>query len=111
MDVGPLGYLAIAAHGHADALAITLAHDGRELVVDPGTGSYYSHPDSAHRAPGHPDARHGERGRGGPVGDGRRVPVVAPGRVTVRRVDLAAGEVCAEHDGYTAAGPPVTHRR
>src|ERR1700754_4950041 len=41
MDVGPLGYLSIAAHGHADALAVTLATDGHDLIVDPGTASYY----------------------------------------------------------------------
>ena len=44
MDVGPLGYLSIAAHGHADALAVTLSVDGRELIVDPGTASYYGNP-------------------------------------------------------------------
>ncbi len=30
MDVGPLGYLSIAAHGHADALAVTIAVDGHD---------------------------------------------------------------------------------
>ena len=44
MDVGPLGYLSIAAHGHADALAVTLSAEGRELIVDPGTASYYGNP-------------------------------------------------------------------
>lgn len=41
-DHGPLGYLAIAAHGHADALAITLDVDGEPLLVDPGTYLYHS---------------------------------------------------------------------
>ncbi|WP_421759067.1 heparinase II/III family protein [Devosia sp.] len=41
-DHGPLGYLSIAAHGHADALAITLAIDGRPVLVDPGTYLYGS---------------------------------------------------------------------
>ena len=45
MDVGPLGYLAIAAHGHADALALTLSQDGVELIGDPGAASYYGHPE------------------------------------------------------------------
>jgi uncharacterized heparinase superfamily protein len=39
-DVGPLGYLSIAAHGHADGLSVTLSEGPDELVVDPGTGSY-----------------------------------------------------------------------
>jgi hypothetical protein len=41
-DHGPLGYLSIAAHGHADALAVTLDVDGRPMLVDPGTYLYHS---------------------------------------------------------------------
>ena len=41
-DHGPLGYLAIAAHGHADANAFTLALDGEDVLVDPGTYLYHS---------------------------------------------------------------------
>jgi hypothetical protein len=41
-DAGPLGYLSIAAHGHADALAFTLSVGGREILVDPGTYAYHT---------------------------------------------------------------------
>lgn len=41
-DHGPLGYLSIAAHGHADALALTLAVDDMPVFVDPGTYLYGS---------------------------------------------------------------------
>jgi hypothetical protein len=41
-DHGPLGYLSIAAHGHADALSLTLALDGHPVLVDPGTWLYGS---------------------------------------------------------------------
>jgi hypothetical protein len=41
-DHGPLGYLSIAAHGHADALALTLSIDGVPVLVDPGTWLYGS---------------------------------------------------------------------
>ena len=41
-DHGPLGYLSIAAHGHADCLAVALAIDGRPVLVDPGTYLYGS---------------------------------------------------------------------
>lgn len=41
-DAGPLGYLSIAAHGHADALAFTLSVGGREMLVDPGTYAYHT---------------------------------------------------------------------
>ncbi|MDE2352077.1 MAG: alginate lyase family protein [Alphaproteobacteria bacterium] len=39
-DVGPLGYLSIAAHAHADALAFELRVEGQQILVDPGTYSY-----------------------------------------------------------------------
>lgn len=41
LDCGPLGYLGIAAHGHADALALTLSVCGEPCMVDPGTYSYW----------------------------------------------------------------------
>ena len=39
-DAGPLGYLSIAAHGHADALAVELRYGGAPVLVDPGTFAY-----------------------------------------------------------------------
>ena len=41
VDAGSLGYLSIAAHGHADALAFTLSAGGNEVLVDPGTYAYH----------------------------------------------------------------------
>ncbi len=41
-DAGPLGYLSIAAHGHADALAITLSVGGEPFLIDPGTYAYHT---------------------------------------------------------------------
>ncbi len=41
-DAGSLGYPAIAAHGHADALSVTMAIDGQWWLVDPGTYAYHS---------------------------------------------------------------------
>lgn len=41
VDCGPLGYLGIAAHGHADALSLVLSVAGEECLVDPGTYSYW----------------------------------------------------------------------
>lgn len=43
-DAGALGYLSIAAHGHADALAFTLSAGGREMLIDPGTYAYHTQP-------------------------------------------------------------------
>lgn len=42
IDAGPLGYSAIAAHGHADALAFTLSIGGHEILIDPGTYAYHT---------------------------------------------------------------------
>ncbi len=42
VDAGPLGYLSIASHGHADALAFTLSVAGKNLLIDPGTYAYHT---------------------------------------------------------------------
>lgn len=42
MDHGPLGYLSIAAHGHADALSICWHLDDQPVFIDPGTYLYHS---------------------------------------------------------------------
>lgn len=44
-DSAPLGYLSIAAHGHADALSFVLHLDGFPFIVDPGTYTYHTDPD------------------------------------------------------------------
>jgi hypothetical protein len=41
-DHGPLGYLGIAAHGHADAMSIWLHVDGQVICGDAGTYLYHS---------------------------------------------------------------------
>lgn len=40
IDVGPLGYLSIAAHGHADALSLCVNYKGEKFLIDPGTYEY-----------------------------------------------------------------------
>jgi glycosyltransferase involved in cell wall biosynthesis len=111
MDVGPLGHASTAAHGHADALAVTLSADGRDLVVDPGTGSYYGNPSwrTVHR---------GTRAHPTVCVDGVDQSVIGGpfywsthATTTVRSVDVVRGIVDAEHDGYRRLDHPVTHRR
>ena len=43
-DLSPLGYLKTAAHGHLDALHLSIWFHGIAIVVDPGTGAYYADP-------------------------------------------------------------------
>ena len=40
-DVSPLGYLSTAAHGHLDALHLSIWFREVAIVIDPGTGAYY----------------------------------------------------------------------
>jgi hypothetical protein len=44
-DSGPHGFLAIAAHAHADALSVEFRHDGVEILADPGTYCYHGEPE------------------------------------------------------------------
>jgi hypothetical protein len=41
-DAAPLGFLTIAAHGHADALSFVLTIDGYPIIVDVGTYTYHT---------------------------------------------------------------------
>lgn len=43
MDCGPVGFASIAAHGHADALSLTLSAGGVPVLIDPGTYAYHTH--------------------------------------------------------------------
>ena len=40
-DASPLGYGSMAAHGHLDALHLSLWYKGKAVVIDPGTGCYF----------------------------------------------------------------------
>lgn len=41
-DCGSLGYLSLAAHGHADALSIYFSAGGYPIFIDPGTYAYHA---------------------------------------------------------------------
>lgn len=112
-DAGPLGYLSIAAHGHADALALWLSVGGQELLVDPGTYAYhtqkawrdYFRGTSAHntvRVDGMDQSLSGGNFMWLHHAKARCV-VWEPGEKQDRWV--------GEHDGYRRLKDPVTHRR
>jgi hypothetical protein len=111
MDVGPLGYLSLAAHGHADALQVTVVDDGVDLVIDPGTGSYY----------GDAGARRFFRGTSAHATvcvDGRdqaeqRGPFLWSDHYSASAtlVDLNDNVVVAQHEAYARLDEPVLHRR
>jgi hypothetical protein len=41
-DHGPLGLAPLAAHGHADALSVTIHNGSDPVIVDPGTFAYHA---------------------------------------------------------------------
>lgn len=113
VDAGPLGYLSIAAHGHADALSVRLSAAGRDLLVDRGTGCYNTEPPWRHYFRGtsaHNTAcidGEDQSAYGGPF------LWLTHARCRVSRFDSsdASGLLVASHDGYRRlAGGPVHER-
>lgn len=112
-DCGPLGFRSIAAHGHADALSITLRAFGRDILVDPGTYDYFTYPawrsyfrsTRAHNTIA-VDGRDQSEMRG-PFMWGRRAAAAC--RAWTPGED--GGLVTGEHDGYARLSDPVIHRR
>src|SRR5262249_5281721 len=41
-DLSPLGYLSTAAHGHLDALHVSIWFHHQPIVIDPVTGAYFA---------------------------------------------------------------------
>jgi hypothetical protein len=112
-DCGPLGMGSIAAHGHADALSVTLRAFGVDVLVDPGTYDYFTYP--AWR-----EYFRSTRGHNTVVIDGQDQSVMrglflwgqrASARCVAWEPGPDGGLVCGEHDGYTRLDDPVVHRR
>ena len=112
-DAGPLGYLSIAAHGHADALAFTLSAGGRELLIDPGTYAY--HTERAWRDHFRGTAAHNTvRIDGADQSEiGGNFMWLRKARATLHDVRLGPERDTwdASHDGYRSLNDPVAHRR
>ena len=109
-DHGPLGYLSIAAHGHADALAVDVSLRNQPLVSDPGVGSYTVRPEvrTAFRGTGfHATVTVDDADSSEPGG-----PFLWT-RHARSRLLSSGPEGCAigEHDGYLRLSDPVLHRR
>jgi hypothetical protein len=113
VDAGPLGYLSIAAHGHADALAFTLNVGDREILVDPGTYAYHTEPEWRRyfrSTPAHNTV----------AIDGQDQSVQAGNfmwtdHAKARCIEFEAGpwrqRFVGEHYGYDRLPDPVVHRR
>jgi hypothetical protein len=112
-DCGPLGYLSIAAHGHADALQIILSVGGREILIDPGT-FVYQYPREWR------DYFRGTAAHNTIRIDGKDQSVIggyymwlkkAKAECLFYRDDEEGAAVDGSHDGYRRFKDPVTHRR
>jgi hypothetical protein len=112
-DCGQLGFGSIAAHGHADALSVTLRAFGYDILVDPGTYDYFTYPEwrnyfrstRAHNTIVIDDQDQSEM-----LGSflwGRR----ANAQSLQWNPTTNGGMVVGEHDGYNRLKDPVTHRR
>jgi len=112
-DAGPLGYLSIAAHGHADALSFVMSVAGQELLVDPGTYAYhtqavwrnYFRGTSAHntlRVDGVDQSQ---------IGGNFMWLAKANARCTAYQDETTGVRWAAEHDGYRRLRDPVMHQR
>ena len=110
-DVGTLGYLSIAAHGHADALQVLVSQGSDELVGDPGTGSYFG--DATLRRSLRGTAAHPTVSVDGLDQSEQAGPFMwtRHARAWLVTSDLGAGVAVGEHDGYRALPEPVAHRR
>lgn len=109
VDAGPLGYLKLAAHGHADALHVTLAADGDGLVVDPGAGSYFGHPDWREEFRG--TRFHATVGVDGVDQSEPGGPFLWTRHARASLRYAGGGIVVADHDGYGRLTDPVLHTR
>jgi hypothetical protein len=113
VDCGPLGYLGIAAHGHADALALALHVGGEPCLVDPGTYAYWCAP--RWRAYFRGTSAHNTLrvdGEDQSVGGGPFL-WLRKARTRIERMPASPAQfaLTASHDGYMRLADPVRHVR
>lgn len=112
-DAGPLGYLSIAAHGHADALAFTLSVAGNEILIDPGTYAYHTQKrwrDYFRGTSAHNTLRVDYQDQSVPGGN---FLWLRHARARCLSFEQApdGDHWLAKHDGYTRLKDPVRHER
>ncbi len=112
-DCAELGYGSIAAHGHADCLSFSLAVDGHDVFVDPGTYDYYSHPDWRNfmrSTPAHNTLCVDGESQSELLGR-----FLWGARAEATQLDWqdddSSSSISGSHDGYTRLADPVTHQR
>jgi hypothetical protein len=112
-DGGPHGYLSIAAHAHADALAVEVRYGGVDILADPGTYCYHGEPEwrSYFRSTiAHNTVELAGRNQSSEGGPFLWLRHANAREVSVQDIGDAA-EWTAEHDGYLSLKPSAWHRR
>ncbi len=110
-DHGPVGYLSIAAHGHADTLAVWLSIGDQPVFVDAGT--YLYHSSRALRDAFRSTAVHNTLTLGGFASSRPSGPFNWATKANARCLGVDYGpiaRVVAEHDGYVSRFG-LRHRR
>lgn len=113
-DSGELGFGAIAAHGHADALSFVLRIGTNDILVDPGTYDYFTYPEwreyfrktRAHNTIEVDGLDQSELL--GPFLWGKRANSLCKQWLPA---EAGGGVIEAEHDGYRRLKDPVMHSR
>jgi Heparinase II/III-like protein/Heparinase II/III N-terminus len=112
-DAGRLGYLSIAAHGHADALSLCIYYAGIGALIDPGTFSY--RPNDPWR-----DWFRGTRAHNCVTIDHQNQSIIrgpflwsdhAKSKLESFEDDVNILNWQASHDGYRRLRDPVHHKR
>jgi hypothetical protein len=112
IDAGPLG-AGSGGHGHADALSVCLAKNGKSILIDPGTFEYVG--PSGERARLRSTNAHNtmqvdgddQAQQTGPFSWEKVPQVTAEQWITGKSFDLFQGS----HDGYARLASTVIHRR
>ncbi|HEY2063216.1 MAG TPA: alginate lyase family protein [Amycolatopsis sp.] len=104
-DGGPHGFLAIAAHAHADALSLEVRHDGVDILADPGTYCYHGEPEW--RSYFRSTLGHNTLELGGTDQSASGGPFLWTRHANTRTLAVGPVRWRAEHDGYA----PAVHRR
>ena len=114
-DHGPLGFLSVAAHGHADALALEVRCGGVDVLADPGTYCY--HGEREWRSYFRSTLAHNTLELGGvsqSVDGGPFLWLRTTPTQLLRADGLDSGSKAvweAEHGGYRRLSPAAVHRR
>jgi hypothetical protein len=110
-DGGPHGFLAIAAHAHADALSVEIRYGGIDVLADPGTYCYHGEP--AWRSYFKSTIAHNTVEIGGQSQSADGGPFLWTRHARTRELDVPdqALNWAAEHDGYQVLSPRAAHRR